>query len=123
MRGRQTSVRAEDESRTWLDRVRRRSATEPPEDSSGKSGWRRWNSMRPGQDERGSWFGRRSADSETVDDESGSWLSRARAKYGLGTLLVAAGVVLVLFPEPITSTVGMVMVGAGVLLWLAGLVR
>ncbi|USZ70402.1 hypothetical protein [Natronosalvus halobius] len=79
--------------------------------------------MRPGQNQRGSWFGRRSEESETVDDESGSWLSRARAKYGLGTLLVAAGVVLVLFPEPITSTVGMIMVGAGVLLWLAGLVR
>lgn len=53
-------------------------------------------------------------------DDSGSWFGRARAKYGLGTLLVGAGVVLFLFPEPVTSTAGLALIGAGVALWLLG---
>ncbi|ELZ18515.1 hypothetical protein C477_10628 [Haloterrigena salina JCM 13891] len=62
----------------------------------------------------------RGSSAEPTADDSGSWFDRARAKYGLGTLLVAAGVVLFLFPEPVTSTAGLVLIGAGVLIWLAG---
>ena len=37
--------------------------------------------------------------------------------------LVAVGVLLFLFPEPVTSTVGVVLVAVGVLLWAWDLVR
>lgn len=38
--------------------------------------------------------------------------------WGLPALLLAAGVILFLFPEPITSTVGILLVVAGVAVWL-----
>lgn len=60
---------------------------------------------------------------EDTEDESESWFGRARAKYGLGTLLAAAGVALFLFPEPATSAVGLLLIGAGVLLWIVGWLR
>ncbi|WP_226039134.1 hypothetical protein [Natrinema sp. DC36] len=60
----------------------------------------------------------RGRSAESTSDESGSWFDRARAKYGLGALLVAAGVVLFVFPEPITSTVGLALIVAGALIWL-----
>jgi len=53
-------------------------------------------------------------------DRSGGWFSRARAKYGLGVLLVVVGAVLFFFPEPITSTVGVVLILIGVVVWLLG---
>lgn len=65
----------------------------------------------------------RSQPTEESDDEKGGWLEQARAKYGLGTLLVAAGVVLFLFPEPATSTAGLLLIGAGALIWLVGWVQ
>lgn len=57
---------------------------------------------------------------ERSTDDSGSWFGRARAKYGLGTVLAGVGLVLFLFPEPVTSTAGLFLIGAGVLLWLLG---
>lgn len=60
----------------------------------------------------------RSAEPDATD--SGSFFGRARAKYGLGTLLAVAGVALFLFPEPVTSTAGIVLIAAGVVLWLLG---
>ena len=63
---------------------------------------------------------RRSSTEPAAEDSETSWFSRARAKYGLGTLLLGAGVVLFLFPEPVTSTAGLALIGAGVLLWLLG---
>lgn len=62
----------------------------------------------------------RRGSTESDADHSDSWFGRARAKYGLGTLLLGAGVVLFLFPEPITSTAGLALIGAGLLLWLLG---
>lgn len=47
----------------------------------------------------------------------GTW-----ADEGLITLLVVAGVALFLFPEPGTSVIGMVLIGAGVLAWIVDLV-
>ena len=37
---------------------------------------------------------------------------------GIITLLIVGGAVLFVFPEPITSGVGVLMMGAGLLLWL-----
>lgn len=65
---------------------------------------------------------RRSSDEPTTND-SGSLFNRARAKYGLGTLLVVAGAVLFFFPEPITSTVGLALIGVGALIWLVSWLR
>ncbi len=105
MRRRQTAEETEDESNGWLDRARGRSNESAADDS-------------------GSLLDRaRGSTTETTADDSGSWFDRAKAKYGLGTLLVAAGVVLFLFPEPITSTAGLVLIGAGVLLWLVSWFR
>lgn len=55
---------------------------------------------------------------EPTADETGSRFDRARAKYGLGALLVAAGVVLFVFPEPITSSAGLALIAVGALIWL-----
>ena len=84
-------------------------------------------------DESSSWFGRGrgptgggtqpDSTTERRADESSSWIGRARAKYGLGVLLVVAGVALFLFPEPVTSTAGVVLIGVGALAWLAGWLR
>lgn len=46
----------------------------------------------------------------------GTWLDE-----GLITLLLVAGVALFLFPEPGTSAVGLVLIGAGVLAWIVDL--
>lgn len=54
---------------------------------------------------------RRGDDSYTDD---GQWES------GLVTLLLVGGVALVVFPEPATSLLGIVLVIVGVLAWLAG---
>jgi hypothetical protein len=37
---------------------------------------------------------------------------------GIITLLIVGGAILFLFPEPITSGVGVLMMGAGLLFWL-----
>ncbi len=100
MRRRQSRGETEDESGGLLDRVRGGS-TEPPTDDSGS----RTDRVRGGS-------------TEPITDGSGSWFDQAKAKYGLGTLLVAAGIVLFLFPEPITSTAGLLLIGAGVLIWI-----
>lgn len=55
--------------------------------------------------------------------ESGSWFSRAKAKYGLGAVLVAIGAVLFVIPEPMTSTAGIGLMVVGGLIWLVSLVR
>lgn len=52
------------------------------------------------------------------EDESRSWFGRARAKYGLGALLVVAGIGLFLFPEPATSMAGIALIVLGALVWL-----
>lgn len=65
----------------------------------------------------------RGTSDERIEDDSGSWFDRARAKYGLGALLVAAGVVLFLFPEPLTSTVGLALIGVGALIWVVSWLR
>lgn len=59
----------------------------------------------------------------TGPEESGSWFSRAKAKYGLGALLVAAGAVLFVFPEPLTSTAGIGLMLVGGVIWLASYFR
>lgn len=43
-----------------------------------------------------------------------------RWESGLVSLLLVGGVVLVVFPEPATSLLGIVLVLAGVVAWLAG---
>lgn len=62
----------------------------------------------------------RGPSAEPPKRESGGVLDRAKAKYGLGTLLVVAGAGLFLFPEPVTSTAGVVLMAAGIMLWLLG---
>ena len=94
---RQSTKQTEDESSSWLSSIRR-----PSEKRS--------------RDEHES-------TATGSEDGSRSWFSRARAKYGLGALLVVAGVALFLFPEPITSTAGLVLIGAGALVWLASWLR
>ena len=54
---------------------------------------------------------------------SNGWIGRARAKYGLGALLVVAGLALFLFPEPVTSTAGIALIAVGAVVWLAGWLR
>ena len=56
-------------------------------------------------------------------DESRSWFGRARAKYGLGALLVVAGIGLFLFPEPVTSTAGIALIVLGAITWFVGWLR
>lgn len=60
---------------------------------------------------------------EETEDASEDWFGRAKAKYGLGALLVVAGVALFLLPEPITSTAGIALIAAGALVWLVGRFR
>lgn len=60
---------------------------------------------------------------ESTEQESTGWFSRARAKYGLGALLVVAGAVLFLFPEPVTSTAGIVMMAIGAIVWVVSWLR
>lgn len=60
---------------------------------------------------------------EGTDEASTGRFGRARAKYGLGALLVGAGVVLFLFPEPVTSTAGIALIGVGALIWLVSWLR
>lgn len=55
--------------------------------------------------------------------ESGSMLGRARAKYGLGALLVVLGIVLFVFPEPATSAAGLGLIVVGALIWLVSWLR
>ncbi len=55
--------------------------------------------------------------------DSGSLFDRARAKYGLGALLIATEAVLFFFPEPITSTVGLALIGMRALIWLVSWLR
>ncbi|WP_408957395.1 hypothetical protein [Natrinema sp. 74] len=102
MRRRQTTEETEDESDGWVDRMRGGSAGQTTDDSGGLLDRTRGKS------------------SEPTTNDAGSWFDRAKAEYGLGTLLVAAGAVLFLFPEPITSTAGLVLIGIGALLWLVG---
>lgn len=51
---------------------------------------------------------------EMAEDEDGTWLDE-----GLITLLLVAGVILFLFPEPITTSIGIILLAAGVILWVA----
>lgn len=101
MRRRQTT---EDESRGLIDRVRR-------------------GSEEPTSDDSGSLVDRVRGSEEPTTDDSGSLFDRARAKYGLGVLLVAVGAVLFFFPEPITSTAGLALIGMGALIWLVSWLR
>lgn len=59
------------------------------------------------------WWPGTDADDETVGEEDGTWLDE-----GLITLLLVAGVVLFLFPEPATSAVGILLLLTGGVLWL-----
>lgn len=75
------------------------SSTDYPEDSQAEDEY---------QDEM--YRGDEQAADAPVDDES--WWEE-----GLATTLLVAGVVLFVFPEPITSTVGVALVVAGVGIW------
>ncbi|MFP8955376.1 hypothetical protein ACLI4Y_01510 [Natrialbaceae archaeon A-CW3] len=105
MRLRQTTEETEDESNGWFDRVRG-SADEPPSDDTGSLVDRV-----------------RGSSAEPTSDDSGNWFDQAKAKYGLGALLVVAGVALFLFPEPVTSTAGIALIGVGALVWLVSWLR
>ena len=94
---RQSTKRTEDESSSWLSSIRG--------SSEGRS-----------RDEYES-------TTESTEDESTGWFSRARAKYGLGTLLVVAGLGLFLFPEPVTSTAGIALIALGAIVWLVSWLR
>lgn len=67
----------------------------------------------------------RTGDESTADTTDGpqGWFARARAKYGLGAVLVVAGIALVVFPEPVTSTAGFVLIGVGAVIWIASWAR
>lgn len=97
--------RPADESRSWVDRVRQKS-TKPAMDES-----------------RGLFDRPRRKSAEQTDTASQGWFGRARAKYGLGALLAAIGLALVLFPEPATSAAGLVLIGVGALIWLVSWFR
>lgn len=85
------------------------------------------------EDESGGWFSRgRGRSHERTKDEpnaartgdgSRGLIGRARAKYGLGALLVVAGVALFLFPEPATSAAGIALIGLGALVWFVSWLR
>lgn len=51
---------------------------------------------------------------DDVYEEDDSWWD-----LGLAGILLVAGVVLFLFPEPITSGIGVLLVVVGVIVWLA----
>ena len=104
MRRRRTTEATEDESEGLIERVR---------PGSGE----------PTADDSGGLFDRVRGSEEPTTDDSGNLFDRARAKYGLGALLVAAGVVLFFFPEPITSTVGLAMIGVGAIVWVVSWLR
>lgn len=117
MRRSQSTDRSEEESRNWLDRARGKTAGHTGDDSRNVSDRARSEERVP--DDSGNWFDRkRGRAEEQPEEESGSWFDRAKAKYGFGALLAAAGVVLFLFPEPVTSTAGLVLIGVGALIWL-----
>lgn len=105
---RETSERTESESRGLLGRLRGRgrSADQKPGNDGERS---RLERLRGRSEER---------TEDRSGDESPGWFGRARAKYGLGAVLVAVGVALFLFPEPITSTAGLVLIAVGALIWL-----
>ncbi|WP_254531445.1 hypothetical protein [Natrinema gelatinilyticum] len=124
MRRSQTTAETEDESDGWLDRVRGRSKQSTTDDSGSLLDRARGRSSDSTTGDSGNVLDRAKGRlAEPTTDDSQSRFDRMRAKYGLGTLLVAAGAVLFLFPEPITSTAGVVLIGAGVLLWLVGWLR
>lgn len=52
-------------------------------------------------------------DGGTPDEDGGNWWDE-----GLITLLLIAGIVLFLFPEPTTSTLGVILIVIGVIAWL-----
>jgi len=56
-------------------------------------------------------------ESESTDDENDRFLDE-----GLIPLLVVGGLILFLFPEPVTSSLGIVLVGIGVGLWVWDLI-
>lgn len=79
--------------------------------------------VRTEDDQRDRFYRLRGGSVARTEDTSGSRFERARAKYGLGALLVAAGIVLFLFPEPITSTAGLILIVVGALIWLGSWLR
>lgn len=97
------------------ERMPLRQSTERTEDKS--QGW--FSSVRGRSEERT----RDESTATRTGDESKGLLGRARAKYGLGALLVVAGVALFLFPEPATSAAGIALIGLGALVWLVSWLR
>ncbi|MDS0475330.1 hypothetical protein [Natrinema sp. 1APR25-10V2] len=120
MRRNQTTEETDDESGSLLDRVRGGSEDQPTDESDSLFERARGGSADATTDSGGLLDRGRGDSADTTTNDSGSWFDRAKAEYGLGTLLVAAGAVLFLFPEPITSTAGIVLIGVGVLVWLLG---
>lgn len=104
MRRRRTAEETEDESGGLIDRVKPGSAE-------------------PTADDSGSLVDRVKGSGEPTTGESRSLFDRARSKYGLGVVLVATGAVLFFFPEPISSTVGLALIGVGALIWLVSWLR
>ena len=54
------------------------------------------------------------ASAEVTTDEEGTWLDE-----GVISLTLLAGVVLFFFPEPATSAFGILLLGVGVVAWIA----
>jgi len=72
------------------------------------AGWGVWPSSRAGDAEYAE-----TGETATGDEsEDGGWWDE-----GLISLLLVGGLVLFLFPEPATSAVGVLMMGAGVIAW------
>lgn len=124
MRRDRTNDRTDDESRRWFGRSSGRSENRNDDASGGVLERARRGSTEPTTDDsRGVVDRIRGQSEEPTRDESQGWFGRARAEYGLGALLVAAGVALFLFPEPATSAAGIGLIVVGALVWLVSLVR
>jgi len=55
---------------------------------------------------------------DRTTDGSTGWFGRTRAKYRLGGLLVLAGIILFLVPEPATSGLGVTLIVVGAIVRL-----
>lgn len=79
------------------------------------SGWGLWPTRSTGNTADAEYGGAETAGAgegtPTAENEGGSWWDE-----GLITLLLVGGLALFLFPEPVTSAVGLVLMGAGVVL-------
>ncbi len=143
MRLTQLTNQRDDTSSGWVERARAKVEGLTEDEPEGRSDRVREKVGSLTEDETKSWSERARAKMKGLTrDESGGWsdqgegaarpdtedasrgrFARARSKYGLGALLIVVGAFLVLFPEPVTSTAGFVLVGVGALIWLFSRLR